>query len=207
MPGGAVVDEDALGERARYGSSRRAARSGCARGGSIGASGYRRASAITTLTIAKIYTRAGDDGTTGLYFGGRVAKRRRADRASTARSTRRRRRSGWRARCGEPGGALDELLISVERDLWVLMAEVATAPSNRHKLVGGKTLVTAGDGRRASRPRSTRCRAEIELPKEFVVPGENRLAAALDVARTVVRRAERVAVGYALAEARWSSPT
>ena len=39
---------------------------------------------------------------------------------------------------------------------------------------------------------------EIEMPKEFVVPGENQLSAALDVARTVIRRAERVAVGYPL---------
>jgi cob(I)alamin adenosyltransferase len=40
--------------------------------------------------------------------------------------------------------------------------------------------------------------AQIEMPKEFVVPGENPLAAALDVARTVIRRAERIAVAYAL---------
>jgi cob(I)alamin adenosyltransferase len=39
---------------------------------------------------------------------------------------------------------------------------------------------------------------KIEMPKEFVVPGENQLSAALDVARTVIRRAERVAVAYAL---------
>ena len=37
---------------------------------------------------------------------------------------------------------------------------------------------------------------EIEMPTEFVVPGENQLSAALDVARTVIRRAERIAVGY-----------
>jgi cob(I)alamin adenosyltransferase len=40
--------------------------------------------------------------------------------------------------------------------------------------------------------------SEIEMPKEFVVPGENQLSAALDVARTIIRRAERVAVSYSL---------
>jgi cob(I)alamin adenosyltransferase len=40
--------------------------------------------------------------------------------------------------------------------------------------------------------------SEIEVPKEFVVPGETQLSAALDVARTVIRRAERVAVSYPL---------
>ena len=51
----------------------------------------------------------------------------------------------------------------------------------------------------------TRLETEIDAlseeprdPKEFVVPGESQLSAALDVARTVIRRAERVAVGYAL---------
>jgi cob(I)alamin adenosyltransferase len=38
------------------------------------------------------------------------------------------------------------------------------------------------------------------MPKEFVVPGENQLSAALDVARTVIRRAERIAVSYPLEE-------
>ena len=115
----------------------------------------------------KIYTRAGDDGTTGLYFGGRVAKSAEpvevngaVDEAQAA--------LGWARSLSESGSRLDELLITLERDLWVLMAEVATLSS------------------------------EIEMPKEFVVPGENRLSAALDVARAVIRRAERVAVGYPL---------
>jgi cob(I)alamin adenosyltransferase len=140
----------------------------------------------------RIYTRAGDDGTTGLYFGGRVRKddavielNGTVDEAQAflglARSTTAR------------GGELDRLLVAVERDLWVLMAEVATAPDNRRKLVAGKSLVTE--------EMVTRLEGSIDdltartvLPKDFVVPGDDHVAACLDVARTVVRRAERQAV-------------
>jgi cob(I)alamin adenosyltransferase len=144
----------------------------------------------------KIYTRAGDDGTTGLYFGGRVAKSSEpvevngaVDEAQAA--------LGWARSLSETGSRLDELLITLERDLWVLMAEVATLPSNRHKLVAEKSLVTSEMIERLEHEIDA-LTSEIEMPKEFVVPGENRLSAALDVARTVVRRAERVAVGYPL---------
>ncbi len=144
----------------------------------------------------KIYTRAGDDGTTGLYFGGRVAKSAEpvevngaVDEAQAA--------LGWARSLSESGSRLDELLITLERDLWVLMAEVATLPANRHKLVAEKSLVTNEMIERLEREIDA-LSSEIEMPKEFVVPGENRLSAALDVARAVIRRAERVAVGYPL---------
>jgi cob(I)alamin adenosyltransferase len=144
----------------------------------------------------KIYTRDGDDGTTGLYFGGRVAKS--SDpievngAVDEAQAT-----LGWARSLSEPGGRLNELLITIERDLWVLMAEVATMPSNRHKLTADKSLVTSAMITRLE-GQIDALSTEIEMPKEFVVPGENQLSAALDVARTVVRRAERIAVGYPL---------
>ena len=137
----------------------------------------------------RIYTRAGDDGTTGLYYGGRVRK---DDPAVELNGTvDEAQASIGLARSGASrGGELDELLISVERDLWVLMAEVATAPANRRKLVAGKSLVTAEMVLRlegAIDGFSDR----TELPKDFVVPGDHPVSAALDVARCVVRRAER----------------
>lgn len=144
----------------------------------------------------KVYTRDGDDGTTGLYFGGRVEKSSdpievngAVDEAQAA--------LGWARSLSEPVGRLNELLITIERDLWVLMAEVATLPSNRHKLSAGKSLVTAEMITRLE-TQIDALSDEIEMPKEFVVPGENQLSAALDVARTVVRRAERAAAGYPL---------
>jgi cob(I)alamin adenosyltransferase len=85
------------------------------------------------------------------------------------------------------------MLVSIERDLWVLMAEVATSDNNRTKLVAGTSLVTA-QMVEALTSRVTALEALQLVPKEFVVPGENLAGAALDLARTVVRRAERLAV-------------
>lgn len=144
----------------------------------------------------KIYTRGGDDGTTGLYFGGRTSKD--SDQIEVNGAVDEAQASlGWARSLAEPRSRLNELLISVERDLWVLMSEVATAPENRHKLAANKTLVTPEMIARLESEIDA-LSEEIEMPKEFVVPGENQLSAALDVARTVVRRAERLAVGYAL---------
>jgi cob(I)alamin adenosyltransferase len=144
----------------------------------------------------KIYTRNGDDGTTGLYFGGRVEKSSdpvevngAVDEAQAA--------LGWARSLSEPSGRINELLITLERDLWVLMAEVATLPANRHKLTAEKSLVTSEMILRLEAEIDA-LSAEIEMPKEFVVPGENQLSAALDIARTAIRRAERIAVGYPL---------
>ena len=139
----------------------------------------------------KIYTKKGDDGTTGLLFGGRVRKdswrielNGAVDEAQAAMGV---------ARAETPRGSeANERLVALARDLYVLMAEVATAPENRHKLTAGSTLVTedmvagleAGIDDLLSR---------FEMPSDFVVPGENRAAAALDLARTIVRRAERIA--------------
>jgi len=144
----------------------------------------------------KIYTRDGDDGTTGLYFGGRIAKNSdpielngAVDEAQAM--------LGWARALTEPRSRLNELLIVIERDLWILMAEVATLPKNRHKLAPGKSLVTTEMVTRLETEIDA-LSGEITMPTEFVVPGEDQVSAALDVARTVVRRAERISVGHPL---------
>jgi cob(I)alamin adenosyltransferase len=138
-----------------------------------------------------IYTRKGDDGTTGLYFGGRLPKDdRRVDAYGTVDEAQA--FLGLARAEVDRGSELDTLLVEIERDLWTVMAELATDASNRHKL--GDGLMTAArvaelealiDG----------FKARFELPAEFVVPGQTKSSAALDVARTVVRRAERLALG------------
>ncbi|MFM8247893.1 MAG: cob(I)yrinic acid a,c-diamide adenosyltransferase [Acidimicrobiaceae bacterium] len=137
----------------------------------------------------KIYTRAGDDGTTGLLYGGRVGKDSALPRAYGAVDEAQAILGLVRAEAGK-GTELDDLLVHIMRDLWVLMAELATLPENRHKLVDGKSRVTAEmvtklehliDG----------LDEKFTPPTEFVVPGENKIAALLDVGRTVARRAER----------------
>ena len=79
------------------------------------------------------------------------------------------------------------------------MAEVATAPRNRGKLAPGVTLVT-GDMVDGLERRVHELEAAGAVPAEFVVPGQNRAGAALDLARTFVRRAERLAVALRPAE-------
>lgn len=142
--------------------------------------------------MLKIYTRTGDDGTTGLLYGGRVAKddsimqvNGTVDEAQAVMGTARAE--------AVPDSELDRLLTGLERDLYVLMAEVATDPSKRSKLKAGTTLVTA-EMVAALEHHIDGLMARIEMPTEFVVPGANRASAALDLARTVVRRAERLLV-------------
>lgn len=140
----------------------------------------------------KIYTRKGDDGSTGLLFGGRVQKNSARPIAYGAADEAQAALGVARAGC-EPGSELDGLLIGLEHDLWVLMAELATAPENRRKLTPGKNMVTA-EMVTALEAMIDDVTERFEQPKEFVVPGQDLVAAQLDVARCVVRRAEQKAI-------------
>jgi cob(I)alamin adenosyltransferase len=140
----------------------------------------------------KIYTRKGDDGTTGLLFGGRVRKDSALPTAYGTVDEAQAVLGVARART-ERGGELDELLVRLERDLWVLMAELATDRSNRAKLTPGRNLVTV-EMVTALEHLIDDLSARFDPPTEFVVPGEDQIAAYLDLARTVVRRSERDAL-------------
>lgn len=143
----------------------------------------------------RIYTRKGDDGTTGLLYGGRVGKD--SSRIELNGAVDEAQACLGLARAEAlPGSELDGLLVTLERQLYVLMAEVATAPANRHKLVAGETLVTEAMVGELEQW-IDRLSERFAMPTEFVVPGANRRAASLDLARTVVRRAERVLVAGA----------
>lgn len=142
----------------------------------------------------RIYTRGGDDGTTGLYYGGRVRK---DDAAPTAYGTVDEAQAFLGlARSLTHDDELDGLLVRIERDLYVCMSELATAEANRSKLVAGATLVTE-EMVSAMEPTIDDLIARFEMPSDFVIPGATRVAAALDVARTVVRRAERASLAVA----------
>ncbi|HUR78311.1 MAG TPA: cob(I)yrinic acid a,c-diamide adenosyltransferase [Acidimicrobiales bacterium] len=138
------------------------------------------------------YTGKGDDGTTGLLYGGRVPKDSALPTAYGAVDEAQAFIGLARAQL-VPGTEIDDVLVHVARDLWVLMAELATLPENRHKLTPGASMVDTAmlD---ALEHHVEAAESHFEVPKEFVVPGQNAGAAALDVARTVVRRAERHAV-------------
>lgn len=148
--------------------------------------------------MLRIYTKTGDDGTTGLLYGGRVRKDApimqitgTVDEAQAA--------MGLARAEATPGSEIDELLTRLERELYVLMAEVTTDPTHRSKLVAGTTLVTT-DMVRALEEKIDDLIARVSMPTEFVIPGANRTSAALDLARTVVRRAERLLVSAPIAD-------
>jgi cob(I)alamin adenosyltransferase len=143
----------------------------------------------------KIYTRKGDDGTTGLLYGGRVRKDADAPRAYGAVDEAQAAIGLARAE-SEPGGRLDQILVEVCRDLYVCMSELATLPRNRSKLVAGSTLATQEMVVRLE-PLVDEAMGRFPMPQDFVIPGGNRVSAALDLARTVVRRAEREVLGVA----------
>jgi cob(I)alamin adenosyltransferase len=142
----------------------------------------------------RIYTRRGDDGTTGLFYGGRVPKDASGPSAygdvdeavaclGLARAE---------TNSGDP--LHDELLL-LQRSLFVVAAELATAPHNHAKLTDGESRVTVAMVERLETAIDD-VGNERGMPQEFLVPGGNRLGAALDLARATVRRAERHAVTH-----------
>lgn len=140
--------------------------------------------------MTKLYTGRGDDGSTGLFFGGRVPKN---DARPEAYGTVDEAQAAIGMARAAADGELAQMLLDAERDLYVLMAELATLPENRSKLVPGQTAVTA-EAVESLGARTEAVGERFDFPTEFVVPGQNELSARLDVARTVVRRAERAAV-------------
>jgi cob(I)alamin adenosyltransferase len=145
----------------------------------------------------RIYTKKGDDGTTGLFYGGRVAKDTTGpeaygtvDEANSAIGV-------ARSIAAETDPALAEQLLGIQRELFVVGAELATDPANHDKLEPGVSRVDESMVTALERAIDAIVE-ERGMPTEFVVPGGNPLAAAIDVARTVVRRAERRAVTHAV---------
>src|SRR5262245_15929639 len=135
----------------------------------------------TRVVTRKVYTRTGDDGTTALLFGGRVKKDAPGPTAYGAVDEAVAALGLARAEC-DPGSELGDLLVRLQRELFVAGAELATAPENRDRLVDGTTRVTE-EMVGALEPVIDDVTTRFDPPQEFVLPGENRVAAALDVAR------------------------
>lgn len=141
----------------------------------------------------KVYTRKGDDGSTQLLFAGktRVAKSSArvnaygdGDEAVAALGV---------ARAEATAAAADdvaEVVLGLQRELFVLNAELATAATDTERLEPGVSLVTQEmvDALESTIDDLT---GRFAQPSDFIVPGNSRLGAALDLAARVVRRAER----------------
>lgn len=138
-----------------------------------------------------IATRRGDGGDTGLLYGGRVPKDDlhteaygSLDEAISALGL---------ARAHESDPARADRLLSLQRELFTVGAELATGPGERAKLERHFPTVT-GAMVEALDAQLADLEARVPLPKAFVIPGGTVVAAAIDIARTLVRRAERRAV-------------
>jgi cob(I)alamin adenosyltransferase len=140
--------------------------------------------------VTRIYTRKGDDGTTTLWYGGRVAKtdaRTEAygsiDEAGAALGV-------ARSLCGPDDAELAADILKLQRELFVAGAELATAPEAEERLQEGISRID-DDMVAALEPVIDRYMDRVDLPPKFVISGGTALSAQLDVARTVIRRAER----------------
>ncbi|MGH2730443.1 MAG: cob(I)yrinic acid a,c-diamide adenosyltransferase [Actinomycetota bacterium] len=139
----------------------------------------------------KIYTRKGDDGTTGLLYGGRVPK---DDVRTDVYGTLDEVVSALGiARAGGLVPRVEDVAVRLQREMFVVGAQLATAPENQSKLQEGVSKVTSSMTAQAESDIDA-LTAEYPLPNEFVLPGETQGSAGLDLARSTVRRAERQAV-------------
>lgn len=134
--------------------------------------------------MSPFYTRTGDEGSTGLLGEGRVPKfdlRIEAlgalDEATAALGL---------ARAMAAAPQIGPLLLDVQRDLYHLMAEVGATPENAEKF-----RKIDENQVRWLEEQTDALEKMVELPREFILPGETPSSAALALARTVTRRAER----------------
>jgi cob(I)alamin adenosyltransferase len=142
-------------------------------------------------SVVKIYTRKGDDGKTSLWYGGRVAK---TDARTEAYGSIDEANSALglaRSLCKKNDRTdLHATILSLQHDLFVAGAELATSPEAADRLEDGVSRITDGMVE-ALEADIDRYMNEVDLPPQFVIPGGTELSAALDLARSTIRRAER----------------
>jgi cob(I)alamin adenosyltransferase len=134
--------------------------------------------------MSPFYTQTGDEGKTGLLGEGRVTKfdlrietLGALDEATAALGL---------ARASVNAPLIAPLILEVQRDLYKIMAEVGATPENAEKF---RSIDAARV--RWLEAQTDAIADEVEVPKEFILPGENQSSAVMALARTIVRRAER----------------
>ena len=148
------------------------------------------------VKLNKIYTRTGDNGTAGLVDGSRVGKS--SARMAAIGDVDEANASLGGAIAALKDDPLGERLRLIQNELFDLGADIAT-PAN----VEGALRITAGQVDRIERE-IDEMNGELEPLTSFILPGGSPEVAALHLARTIVRRAERSA--FALAEADGVNP-
>jgi cob(I)alamin adenosyltransferase len=143
--------------------------------------------------MTRIYTRKGDDGTTSLWYGGRVAKSDPRTEAYGALDEAASALGVARSLCGPDNAELAADILRLQDDLFIAGAELATAPEAAERLVDGVSRVTPEIAAELERLIDSYM-DRVELPPKFVIPGGTQLSAQLDLGRAILRRAERRAV-------------
>jgi cob(I)alamin adenosyltransferase len=155
------------------------------------------------VKLNRIYTRTGDDGTTGLASGPRRRKDDlRVEAYGTVDETN---ACVGLARLHSAGdAAIDAMLARIQNDLFDLGADLAT-PDTGEALPYEPLRIVAGQVERLERE-IDELNAELAPLKSFVLPGGSAAAAALHLARTVCRRAERLVVALGRTQGEALSP-
>jgi cob(I)alamin adenosyltransferase len=138
--------------------------------------------------LAKVTTGTGDTGYTGLLGEQRVPKYDArpdtfgtVDEATSALGL---------ARAAAQDPKVKEIIYRIQQELYLLMAELATPPENYEKMGFRMTVEHV----RHLEQVEEELKKEVEIPNKFIIPGDTLDGAALDLARTIIRRAERMAV-------------
>jgi len=136
----------------------------------------------------KIYTKTGDDGETGLFFGGRVRKNDlhceaygAIDQAVSAMGL---------ARSLSSDEEVRSVLLGIQNQMFTVGAELATLGEN-HAQMRKRYKTVSADMTRGLEDLIDKLSEKIDLPDKFIVPGATRGSGALDLARSFIRFAER----------------
>jgi ATP:cob(I)alamin adenosyltransferase len=138
--------------------------------------------------MAKITTGTGDTGYTGLLGAERVAKY--SVRPDTLGTVDEATSALGLARAATQNARVKEIIFHVQQELYLLMGELATTPENYEKM--GLRITSAHV--QWIEQTEAQLQQEVAIPNKFIIPGDTLDGAALDLARTVIRRAERMVV-------------
>ena len=138
--------------------------------------------------MAKVTTGTGDTGYTGLLGDERVAKY--DPRPDTFGTVDEATSALGLARAMAQDQNVKDIIYRVQQELYLLMGELATTPENYYKMGLRMTVehVQHLEGI------ENQLKGEVDIPNKFIIPGDTLDGAALDLARTIIRRAERMAV-------------
>ncbi|MDQ2904577.1 MAG: cob(I)yrinic acid a,c-diamide adenosyltransferase [Ktedonobacteraceae bacterium] len=138
--------------------------------------------------MAKVTTGTGDTGYTGLLGEQRVPKY--DPRPDTFGTVDEATSALGMARALTQDQQVKDIIYRMQQDLYLLMGELATPPENYEKMGLRVTLAHVQHLEQVEEA----LKREVEIPNKFIIPGDTLDGAALDVARTIIRRAERMTV-------------